>query len=238
MIHKLHQCHTIFFDLEFYVPEGSRKKSGLNYNPWDESCRLLGGTFLIMDGHQIESMQDDYSKNIKSFWLWNKKAEKDLVTNIFNYLTDIMNKGTKWQRLSLCGIGITSSDVPVLFDLFKRYNLLTNAEAFSMQNKFRVMDISALAAPNVKHNTGFMYPIPKAELIHKYLQRKKMESGKIVWNLFEKGEYSEIVERVNEEVIISHECYVGIVAESRRWRDAKDELRNLKNKLRNNVEVM
>ena len=44
---NINKCRIIFFDLEFYVPERSRTKTGFCYNPWDKSCKILGGSFLI-----------------------------------------------------------------------------------------------------------------------------------------------------------------------------------------------
>ncbi len=119
----------------------------------------------------------------------------------------------------LCGIGITHSDVPILFELFKRYKLLTNAEAFVLQNQFRIIDLSQIATATLKNKSGFLYPVPKNGLTTKYLGGKLFEDGRNVWSLYETKDFNSINKRVNEEVLVTYECYKRIIQESRMLKD-------------------
>lgn len=56
---KLGSCITIIFDLEFYVPEKSRKEVGFCYNPWDKASRILGGGLLSINGFTVDKTNDD-----------------------------------------------------------------------------------------------------------------------------------------------------------------------------------
>lgn len=107
----------------------------------------------------------------------------------------------------LCGIGITTSDLPILIELFKRYKILTNAEAFVFQNKFRVVDLSQLSISTFNNGNNFLYPKSKNEILLKYINGKKFESGKAVWELYESKDYAGIEERVLDEVTSTHKCY-------------------------------
>lgn len=116
-----HDCRIIFLDLEFYVPESSRRTKGLSYNPWDPDCKLLGGSFFVANPTKdFESPLDTDSDQIQSFWLWDYDSEKALLIDIFNLLKQANQDAKEGNdgRVSatLCGIGIISSDIPVIFD--------------------------------------------------------------------------------------------------------------------------
>lgn len=220
---KLGKCRVIFFDLEFYVPETGREKSGFCYNPWDKSCRFLGGSFLAANPDKDLSNASKNTENkVSSLWLWNHKSERDLLEEIYRFLKSMSNivRNAHDGKVSpvLCGIGITSSDVPILFDLFKRYKILTNKEAFYFQNEFRVIDISQLAIATFNNGTDFLYPKTKSLILHKYMPGKKFESGKSVWDMYELREFSVIESRVVDEVMCTHECYIQILADLRKYK--------------------
>ena len=209
---KLGKCRIIFFDLEFYVPSGCRTENGFCYNPWDAKCRLIGGSFLSANPDKdFKKSHLAINNKIISLWSWNYKTEKRLLENILDLLKsnlDIVQKAHD-NKISpvLCGIGITSSDIPILFELFKRFGLLTNEEAFSFQNKFRVVDLSVLSIPIFNNSTYFLYPKSKNIILNKYLENTKFESGKIVWDFFEAKKYFEIENRVKEELFHTYKCY-------------------------------
>jgi len=107
----------------------------------------------------------------------------------------------------LCGIGITSSDIPILFELFKRFNILTNPEAFSFQNSFRAIDLSQLAVATFNCSSNFLYPKTKNQILNKYLPGKEFETGTSVWERYESKDYEGIQTRVLDEVYCAHRCY-------------------------------
>lgn len=206
------KCRIIFFDLEFYVPENSRSKIGFNYNPWDKRSKILGGSFLIANPEKDFGITEyNIRKRTKSFWIWNYESEKDLLLQIYKILKstyDMVNSAHEGAVSPvLCGIGITSSDIPILFELFKRFKILTNAEAFSFQNGFRVIDLSQLSVATFNNSNYFLYPKTKSHILNKYLPDTKFETGKIVWELYESEDYEGIQARVLNEVIATHRCY-------------------------------
>ena len=103
------KCRTIFFDLEFYVPESSRKDVGLNYNPWDKKSKLIGGSFLSVNPDVNFTKTDQkYKSEIKSFWVWDYNSEKELLDDIYKFIkknSDIVREAHQGRHSSiLCGI--------------------------------------------------------------------------------------------------------------------------------------
>jgi len=208
----LNKCRIVFFDLEFYVPESSRTEHGFCYNPWDKKCKFLGGSFFLANPTRDFELTDLKIKNkIKSLWRWNYQSERKVLEAVYTLLNDVIElvKNTHKGKVSpiLCGIGITTSDIPILVELFKRYKILTNAEAFVFQNKFRVVDLSQLSISTFNNGNNFLYPKSKNEILNKYLSGQKFESGKVVWELYESKDYIEIESRVINELIATHKCY-------------------------------
>lgn len=206
------KCRIIFFDLEFYVPESSRSKAGFCYNPWDDGCKLLGGSFLTANPEKDFGItESDVRKKIKSLWLWGHNSERELLQQIYNILKNAHDTVQKAHDGAispiLCGIGIASSDIPILFELFKRFNILSNPEAFAFQNKFRAIDLSQLAVATFNNSNNFLYPKTKNQILNKYLPGTKFESGKSVWELYELKDYETIQARVLSEVSLTHRCY-------------------------------
>lgn len=217
------KCRTVFFDLEFYVPEPSRKDTGLNYNPWDKKSKLIGGSFLSINPEKNFSQTDLKNKNeIKSFWIWDYETEKELLEAIYTFIhkiSDTVRKAHDGKHSSiLCGIGITSSDVPVLFELFKRYQILSNSEAFIFQNEMRYLDLSQLALMSFNCKSDYLYPKTKNDILNKFQHGKKFECGTSVWGLYEEKRFSEIENRVIDEVMCTFFAYKSLLEEIRKFK--------------------
>ncbi|MGV8865017.1 MAG: hypothetical protein ACOH2T_28185 [Pseudomonas sp.] len=209
---RLGKCRVVFFDLEFYVPETKRTESGFCYNPWDKDCRFIGGSFLVANPERdFNIAKSEVVKKTKSIWLWEHATEKEVLENIYNLLKaacdKVKNAHDGAVSAILCGIGITSSDVPILFELFKRFNILSNQEAFAFQNSFRVVDLSQLAIGTFNNLSNFLYPKSKNHILNKYMHGTKFESGKSVWQLYEAKSHAEIQGRVLDEVYSTYKCY-------------------------------
>lgn len=128
----------------------------------------------------------------------------------------------------LCGIGITSSDIPILFELFKRFQILTNQEAFKFQNSFRVVDLSQLAIGTFNNPNNFLYPKTKSHILNKYMPGTKFETGKTVWQLYESKSHEEIQQRVVSEIFSTHRCYELIKTDLETFKSLELRKKNLK----------
>lgn len=234
---KLGSSVTVIFDLEFYVPDISRKEIGFCYNPWHKKSKILGGSFLSINGFTVDNTNvNTVSKKIKGFWLWEyENNERDLLQVILDFLvkaSEKVNKAHNGTRSAvLCGIGISSSDVPILFELFKRYKLLSNQQAFELQNKFRIIDLSQIVVPLFNLNVAYFYPVPKNGLMNKFVKGVKFEPGSRVWGMYEEKQYSQIESRVKSEIYATYECYKKIIDESRRLKKQELELKKLSQKM-------
>lgn len=222
------KTRIIFLDLEFYVPEKSRTQHGFCYNPWDKSCRLIGGVFLTVNPRKhLGQVREKISRRAKARWIWNFDSERELVESIYQFIRKVSDKIQEKHdgRVStiLCGIGITSSDIPILFDLFKRYKLLSNSEAFFFQNKFRILDLSQLAIATFNNSSSLLYPKIKNDIMRKYFGDKKFESGRAVWDMYEKKEYEEISTRVIDEVVSTQQAYELINTDYKKFKALEKE---------------
>lgn len=217
------KCRVVFFDLEFYVPESFRSRTGFCYNPWEKGCKILGGSFLSANPEKDFGLSDsDVNKRTKSVWLWEHGSEKELLQEIYGILKNaydiVRNAHEGAVSPILCGIGITSSDVPILFELFKRFNILSNAEAFSFQNGFRTVDLSQLAIATFNNHNDFLYPKTKGIILNKFLPSTTFETGKSVWELYEMKNYESIQARVLEEVAATYRCYELIKSDIKKFK--------------------
>jgi hypothetical protein len=212
------KCKVVFFDLEFYVPEKSRTASGFCYNPWDKDCSFIGGSFLVANPvRDFNIPKSEILSKTKSFWLWEHATEKAMLERIYALLKavsdQVKNAHDGAVSAILCGIGITSSDVPILFELFKRFQILSNQEAFVLQNSFRVIDLSQLVIGTFNNPGNLLYPKSKNHILNKYMYGTKFASGKSVWELYEAKNHAEIQSRVLDEVYSTHKCYELIQSE-------------------------
>lgn len=208
----------VFFDLEFYVPEKKRTTSGFCYNPWDKDCRFIGGSFLVANPERdFNIAKSEVLKKTKSFWLWEYATEKEMLEHIYALLKaacdQVKNAHDGAVSAILCGIGITSSDIPILFELFKRFHILSNQEAFVFQNSFRVVDLSQLVIGTFNNPGNLLYPKSKNHILNKYMHGTKFAPGTSVWQLYEAGNHAEIQNRVQNEIYSTHRCYELIQSE-------------------------
>lgn len=210
------------------MPARNRDKQGLCYNPWEEGSLLIGGSFLTINGAgDVKRSEASILDMMESFWIWDFKSEKQLVEAIYRNLKQTADYVAAQYngKISplLCGIGINYSDIPVLFELFKRHNVLTSAEAFSFRNKFRTIDLSELSIGAFNNNTNVLYPKRKNDILSKYTDGKTFECGSSVWELYERQQYDDIVDRVKDEVYCNLHCYNRLSADFKRFKSMELE---------------
>ncbi|HTB32665.1 MAG TPA: hypothetical protein VK808_11595 [Bacteroidia bacterium] len=211
----LHKSRVIFFDLEFYVPVNERNSKGLCYNPFSKDCLFITGAFLpLIPSTDFELTDAQIASKIQIFNFWEIKSEKNMVKEIYDFLRKhqvaVKDAHNGMYSPLLCGIGIASSDIPILFELIKKHQILQPNQTFQFQNNFRTLDLSQLSIASFKPSDYFLYPKSKKEILKKYLPNKNFKSGKSVWELYEQKDYQTIEERIKDEVLCTYLCYKSL----------------------------
>jgi hypothetical protein len=191
----------VFFDLEYFVPAKDRQRktpSGMTFSPVLPGHKILGGTFLT-----YYPKQDRLGKRNK-FWEWDLGTETNVLQAIFDFLQQewkSIEAKDQAGSLMLSGIGISHSDVPSLLTRLTACSIADNARIFDLICGCRQIDLSTATFCQFSFNhTYFAYPKKKSELYQKYLNGKKMNTGKSVWEHYESGNYQQIESRSNEEI--------------------------------------
>lgn len=209
MLHfKPDKTKIIFFDLEYYVPEESRKRStpsGMVFSPVLPGHKILGGTF------QTYYPLLDRIGPARNFWEWSHGSEQSVLSEIIALLEKewaSIERDTSHASPMLGGIGISHSDIPILLAKITSYGLAKNERIFDLICGCRQIDLSTATYCQFSFNNKyFSYPKSKAHLYQKYLAGKIIESGKSVWELYEKRDHPAIQSRCESEVADSISIY-------------------------------
>ena len=191
----------VFFDLEYFVPTEDRQRktpSGMTFSPVLPGHIILGGTFLT-----YYPMQDKVGKRNK-FWEWQLGSETKVLESIFDLLErewKSIEAKDQAGSLMLSGIGISHSDIPSLMTRLMACSIADHARIYDLLYGCRQIDLSTATFCQFSFNHSyFAYPKSKSDLYQKYLNSKKMDTGKSVWELYETGNYQQIESRSNEEI--------------------------------------
>jgi len=191
----------IFFDLEYYVPlidRGRKTPGGMSFSPIIPTHKILGGTFQT-----YYPMQDRLGTR-RAIWDWNSGGEKGVLQKILKLFQEewrSIEAKDQAGSLMLAGIGISHSDVPSLLMKISLSDILEKDKVFSLLCGCRQIDLSTATYCQFAFNQAyFSYPKTKSALYQKYLPEKKMESGKVVWDMYEAGDFSAIENRNAEEI--------------------------------------
>jgi len=191
----------IFFDLEFYVPKQDRSRttrSGMLFSPLRSGHKVIGGTFLT-----YYPILDRIGKRTE-IWEWNSGSENNALKDIFGLLEqEWKNIQTKDPHgsLMLCGVGISHSDIPTLLSRSSNLNFATPERIYDLVCGCRHIDLSTMTLSQFSSKHAyFAYPKSKASLYQKYLTRKPISSGTLVWDWYDDKEYGAIESRCREEV--------------------------------------
>ncbi len=191
----------IFFDLEYYVPATDRERKtpgGMTFSPVLPGHKIIGGTFLT-----YYPMDDRLGKRI-DLWEWKLGSERNVLQAIFDLLQrewKSIEAKDQAGSLMLSGIGISHSDIPSLLARLTSCSIAYSARIYDILCGCRQIDLSTATYCQFSFNQSyFAYPKTKSALYQKYLNGKKMESGKSVWAHYESENYQAIESRSNDEI--------------------------------------
>ncbi len=206
---------VIFFDLEYYVPKKDRVRNGLIcFNPYKPQHVLMGGVFCCLDTDKIPESDEELRSQMVSHWDWRKGDEQKKIVTQFSALlgTELkqFKKSAFYNRESnvvLCGIGIVTSDIPALHDLFRLHMVRQANEIFPFQNRFRVLDLSTMGTAAFNGSKSFLYPLSKKELMRSLDLPVDLAKAQDVWDMYDASEFKAIEQRSIDEVILSIRMY-------------------------------
>jgi hypothetical protein len=190
---------VITFDLEFYVPPDERAdKNGFQANPYRKQDFLIGGTFIT-----YYPLDDKKKPCEKQFWIWNYKNEKEMLVDIillFQNAWKITKEFDNQRELIVTGIGISRIDIAYLFGRCVVNDVETTETLFSILNRLRIVDLECVTIPYFKSNKKLLYPKNTKEINVKFNINRKRESGKTIWDYYDKKDFGSISERNLNEV--------------------------------------
>ena len=191
---------VIFFDLEYYVPAKDRARKtpgGMTFSPVLPGHKILGGSFQT-----YYPMQDRVGKK-QNIWEWNLGGEEAVLREIFRlFQQEWRSIEAKDQAgsLMLAGIGISHSDVPALLARLSSSSIASQDRIYDLLCGCRQIDLTTATYCQFSFNQAyFSYPKTKSALYQKYLNGKKIESGKAVWDMYEGKDFGLIESRCSEE---------------------------------------
>jgi hypothetical protein len=199
----------IFFDLEFYVPENDRETKGfsLKSNPYEPRHKLLGGVIAV-----IRPLQENAFKDIvyEHFWIWKENGEKEMLVKLYGRIQDVakelLEKDMRQPDLIFCGYGISRFDMPVLFIRCLENNIAKSSELFSCLFTAKQVDLSNLAI-SLFPRSKVMYPKTNNDVNNYFDKKEKKDSSMVIWEWYDKNEYSLIEKRTENEMMETIESY-------------------------------
>ena len=198
---------TVFFDIECYVPSESRhsSKSSMIFNPAKEDNFILGGVFRR--GFPLQERLEDPWQ----VWNWDRKDERNTLQQIYSYFTESWNliKGKTDQNpdLILVGTGISRLDIPALYLRSAMQKIDTEAELYETYFKAKTVDLGDVGIPLFPRNPRIypIYPKTTNALVSKLKLQNAKTSGKLVWDMYDSGEFQAIKDRTASEVEVAVE---------------------------------
>ncbi len=219
---------VVFIDLEYYVPLSDRSRktpTGMLFSPFRPGHLVLGGAFLT-----YFPMHDRFMPPL-SIWSWKEGSEKAALAKIFAFFEKewrVVESKEGLGSLMLSGIGISHSDVPTLISKLVMNQVDDPVRITDVMCGFRQIDLTTATYCQFAFNNGyFAHPKTKSQLYQKYLDGKKLESGKLVWELYEAKDFRSIEDRCIEEVNDALAIYRAMFALKKKTDSALDKLKRL-----------
>ncbi|MHA1450336.1 MAG: hypothetical protein ACTSP4_13045 [Candidatus Hodarchaeales archaeon] len=215
----------LFFDLEHYVPEEQRqsKTTTLRANPDRKGQFLLGGV--------VTNLQYDDGlgrSNTGEYWIWKEtslendeeiqKAEEKVLEKIYHHFKrswEIVTQNFSRRRdLIVVGTGIARFDLPLLYIRSSKYQFAPKEDLYSIFLKTKPIDLTTLGIAFVKPK-GRIKPVSTRDLMRSLGIKDSKETGQIVWELYDNGEYDKIEKRTNREVKTNIIIYSELISRIR-----------------------
>ena len=193
----------LVFDLEAFVPPADRRRKtgpSLAVNPYRENHTLLGGVFYLCRPLTGEVVLD-YAHH----WMWNEGSEKEVVASLYRIFADMWS-GLKMKKLFqadpvVCGVGISTFDMPFLFTKCLQYKVAPPDEIYDTLGKCRVLDLSVAGIGFVPTHNPILHPCSHNELADALLpERERKPTGKKVWDMIDAKDYDAVEKRCEGEV--------------------------------------
>ncbi len=211
------------FDLEFYVDPKVRNASNtsLIMNPARKGNIVLGGTFYP---YQPKEKNFGPSK-LKDFWIWQEElfdphnpesfeqCELRILKRIYDYIdtyaTEDWKRREKYRkkmgypnpakkRILYTGIGIARTDLPILYIRSSNHAIASNEELFELYLSHHPFDLANACFGLI--NPQKLEPVRAREIFKHFNAEFNKNSSKSVWEMFEQGEFQQILNRTHEEL--------------------------------------
>ncbi len=173
---------------------------------------------------------------IRFFTEWEMGSEKEVLYEFYNYLEELLKRS---KFVNVMGFNILKFDIPLLIQKAVEHGLRTYAELNKLWNRVPVIDYLQIFLPT----NNMVYKGLKLESLAKILEEavkdvevpKLYSSGKVVKDLYERGEYEEIIKHLETDLRIirlidlNHETVLKLAAERRKFLQLFNNLLNTLN---------
>ncbi len=193
----------LVFDLEAFVPPADRKRkngASLAVNSYRKGHTLLGGVVYSSRPLMGEVILD-YSHH----WIWREGGEKEVVSSFYKIFSDMWS-GLKNKKMIqadpvVCGIGISTFDMPFLLTKCLQYEVASPEEIYETLGKCRVLDLSVAGIGFVPTHNPILHPCTHNQLADALLpEREHKPTGKKVWEMVDAKDYAAVEKRCEGEV--------------------------------------
>ena len=196
----------LFLDLEIYVPAAERAggHASMVADPTREAHTFLGGCFVSK--RFSEPVPD--APAFQHLWIWDFDSEKELlaaIVDLFELEWQKQFAETTWilgkpaTDLVVCGTGIAKFDMPALFYRAQALGVGSPSAMYELFLKARSIDL-AHTASFLFPEEPVLYPKTAREMGGRLRIGPKKGSSTNVWDMYDKGDYSRIANRTQDEV--------------------------------------
>ena len=208
----------VFLDFEFYTEKEHREEGqGFDYNPHHPNNLFLGGV--------IKRVWPDKAEDpLFQSWIWDEDGdERSVVSKIYQHLKEtgelVKEKYGDTANVILCGFGVASMDIPVLYSKCLQHDVPEGdrAELFKTLFGSKKFEVGCIIPAYLnKMEIPYLYArsmnVAKKRFMAKDADLRFKDAGTVVFDYYEAGDHRSIVERTVGEVEDCHTLHDRIVA--------------------------